>query len=98
MWQAEVLTEWLFEDGTNRPRLTKDYRLVSAVDTTGQPVENLVPDPNQSIWYIVCEEAMLDLIEADNNYLVLWAKEVIEEENRTDEVAFVEDEYGEIKA
>lgn len=76
-WQAEVLTEWVTDANGNRPRITDDYQLQSAVDATGQPAKNIVPAPNQCIWLIVCDEATLDAIESDSNYTVLWCEEVV---------------------
>ena len=46
-------------------------------DVTAQPSENLRPDPNQYIIEVRAESSVIDLIEADSNYLVNWREEYL---------------------
>ena len=50
-------------------------------DTTNQDAANIVPDPN--LYVIKCEadETVLDLIEANPDYAVLWSQEIVEPES-----------------
>ena len=79
-WRALVLSPWLepaeHPKGKRGARLWVDYPVLSGSDATGQPVENLSPDPNLLVVEIECEAATLDLIAADNVYLVLSSEEV----------------------
>ena len=81
-YEAEVTTPWTgtgtMED-SNRPLIGDTYSLKKWEDTTGQPAENLQPDPNIYIIKIQCTEEVLNQIEADENYTVLWSEEVQED-------------------
>ena len=76
--KAEVITRWgVYSDAetgisSNRPQLVMDYVIPKWADVTGQPAANLAPDPNMYIIQIECDEATLDAIEADANYVVGW--------------------------
>ena len=83
MWRAEILTDWI-GDGLslatgNRPHVANAYALARYEDVTGQPSANLQPDPNQFIVRIECEVDVLEAIESDNDYLVLWSEEVVDD-------------------
>ena len=81
-WRAEITTTWTgtgAQDDDNRPQLGDDYALRKWEDVTGQPSANLRPDPNLYVVRVECEEAVLDAIEADADYLVLWSEEIAEE-------------------
>ena len=82
MYRAEVATTWTgtgAEDDANRPKLGDDYALKKFEDCTGQPSENLRPDPNLYVVRVECEEAVLAEIEDSPDYLVLWSEEIAEE-------------------
>ena len=82
VWQAEVLSPWLdidVGDDSRRAHLGTTY-VVDLSDITGQPSQNVMPSPNMMACYVRCEEAVLDAIEADADYYVLWAEEVLEDE------------------
>lgn len=82
MIKAEITTPWT-GTGTmkdpNRPLLPDIFTIKSWTDTTGQPAENLQPDPNIFIIEVVCEQAVLNAIELDDRFAVLWDEEIIEE-------------------
>ena len=75
---AEVITAWESVTVTGRevfaPTINNNYTLLMCVDSTNQPAENLRPKPNLYIVQIECDEATLDLIEADPNYYVNWSE------------------------
>ena len=75
--KAEVLTAWVGDgvsiETANRPKLIDDYS-VKMEDVTGQPSANLHPDPNLYIVQIECDQATLDLIDADPNYVIGWVE------------------------
>ena len=76
--KGEVLTAWtgdgLSLESSNRPVIADDYT-VAWTDTTGQPSENLTPNPNMYIVQIECDEATLEAIEADSKYEILWSED-----------------------
>ena len=81
---AEVLTQWIgtgtSEDDAYRPSITTDHPTIAKYeDTTGQPSENLTPNPNTFSCRIECDDATLAAIEADNNYYVI-SSDVIPED------------------
>ena len=82
-WRAEVTTSWTgtgaSTDDANRPQLGDDYALLKREDITGQPSANLQPDPNLYNVLVEVEESVLDAINADPDYLVLW-QELIPED------------------
>lgn len=83
MWQATVCTSWIgtgAEDDANRPNLGDEYKLAKWEDVTGTPAANLAPDPNLYIVRIECEADVLDAIEGDGRFMVLWSEEIIEGE------------------
>lgn len=48
---------------------------VAYTDITGQTPAQLLPDPNAYTVEIICDEATLAQIEADNRFVVLWDEE-----------------------
>ena len=80
MWETEIITPWAgsgIQTDKNRPQLLDDYHDIVQTDTTDQLSENLHPNPSIYIVKVTCEDAVLNAIEADNKYQVLWAEEVI---------------------
>lgn len=76
-WQAEVLSPWsVGADGGYKIQLSQDYAGLTGSDVTGQ--QNVIPDPNLMSVAIECEAAVLDTIEKDNVYLVVWSSEIVE--------------------
>jgi len=79
-WQSEIMSPWVVRaDGVRVVRVTQDFAGVTMSDTSGQPSANLTPNPNLMTCWVECEEAVLDAIEADADYLVLWSEEIPEE-------------------
>ena len=79
-YQAEILSPWVVSaDGQRTIQLSQDYAGLTGSDITGQPAQNVVPDPNLVAVLIECEEAVLGAIEKDNVYPVVWAQELLEE-------------------
>lgn len=73
---ATIITPWI-GDGTKaspyHPKITDDYPTIYRyVDTTVQPSANLTPAPNLFIGQFEMDAVTLALIEADDNYFVLW--------------------------
>ena len=78
-WQAEILSPWMVDaSGQRSIQISRDYAGLTGSDVTRQPVANIVPDPNMMAVLIECEAAILDDIEKDSNYLVLFAEEIVE--------------------
>lgn len=76
--KAWVVTPWVARTvpGTfDHPKLEDDHQLISWTDVTGQPVQNISPEPNEYTVEIICTEAVLDAIEADAQYEVLWSED-----------------------
>jgi len=80
MIKMAVLTAWSgdgSEDNPNHPAISDDHQLQRWEDTTGQPSENLHPDPNLleiNAWVETDEQ--LQAIEDDPNYYVLWSSDL----------------------
>lgn len=70
--RAAILTPWL-TDGVNRPQLADDYPC-SWQDVTGQQAYQLLTLPNA---YVVealgVDQAWLNTVAADINYVILWS-------------------------
>lgn len=79
MKRAQVLTPWIGDgrsaDSANRAAVGDAYTLERWTDVTGQPAENLQPDPNLLAVEIVCEDAVLAQIDADPDYEILWSED-----------------------
>ncbi len=73
MIRFQALTNW---SASREPQLALDYALIECSDVTGQPQENVDPDPNIYIVECVAEDAVFATIEADANYQVLWSEAV----------------------
>lgn len=81
--KAEVVGPWgLDSDGANVPQVELSYfydvngiRLpnTSMLDVTGQP--SVPTDPNLVSVQIACDQVILDEIEADAGFDVLWREE-----------------------
>lgn len=80
--QAEVITPWTgtgAPDEMNRPQVGDDYTIAKWEDVTGQPSENLPPAENMYIVKLEAEDTVMDAIEADDTYQVLWSEEIVNE-------------------
>ena len=79
-WRAEILSPWIVEtNGQKSIQLSRDYAGLTGSDVTGQPAANIPPDPNLVVVGIECEATVLEAIERDAVYRVLWSEEIIEE-------------------
>lgn len=79
-WQAEITGPWVTDpDGQKSKKLSRDYAGLFISDVTGQPSENVTPDPNLVTVLVTCEAAVLEQIEADGVYFIQWAEEIVEE-------------------
>ena len=79
MYQAEIASPWVVVNGINTIKLSQDFAHLRGSDATGQPMKNIIPDPNLVVVRVECEVDMLEAIEADGEYLVLWSEEVVED-------------------
>lgn len=72
----EVLTPWaeeVDEGGTFRyPLITSVFSLSKWQDITGQESANIPPEPNLVSLLAEADETVLDQIEADERFLVMW--------------------------
>ncbi len=77
LMRARILTPWA---GTGtltdpyRPTLAGAYALRTCLDVTGQPGASVVPSPNAYAVEVVCTDAVLQQIEGDGTYAVLWSE------------------------
>jgi hypothetical protein len=72
MEQADVLTTWVKDNGGNVPRVFLDFNLHSGLDISRQPGgENIPTDPNNMMFHLVCETAVMDAIEASPDYTIM---------------------------
>ena len=79
-WRAEILSPWIVEaNGQNSIQLSKDYIGLTGSDVTGQSAANIIPDPNLVVVAIECETPVLEAIEKNAAYRVLWSEEITEE-------------------
>ncbi len=76
---CEIFTPYISDGENNRPQLIDDYPLLNGegwIDKTEQSTGNIIPDPNLiSIWVRTSSETIA-LIEADDNYMVLWSADI----------------------
>jgi len=76
MWKAKILGPW--SGGISQVFIDHYAPGLSVSDDTGQPVGNVIPNPNLKIDYVECDKATLDLIDADPTYDVLYSEEIID--------------------
>ena len=82
MEKADILSTWTgdgSEDNPNHPSLQDTHAVSKWQDSTGTPAANLSPEPNAVVLYVEAETAVMDAIEADENYIIL-TREVIPQE------------------
>jgi hypothetical protein len=74
-YRCEVVTPWNTDmPGFNEQGVALDYPAVWS-DVTGQPDENLVPDPNVFVSRGEgLSDAQMTALEADARYVVLWSE------------------------
>jgi len=73
--RCEVITSWTLVSGRNVAQVIGDHPAAapgSWTDSTGQA--NVPPAPNTAIFYGEVDDATLTALQADGNYLVLWAE------------------------
>ena len=76
---AEISTQWVgtgADEDSNRPRLGDDYDINKWEDVTGQPSENLRPEPNNYVVKVEAETYVMDQIASDSNYYIYWREQV----------------------
>lgn len=81
--EFEVMTAWIgsgVEGDPNRPLIGNAYSLKRWEDITGQPSANIPTDPNQYVVKALALCTVLDDIELDERFTVLWAVEKSEDE------------------
>ena len=77
MYELEVVTTWQVIDGANVPAVAALLGPGdSCEDRTGQPAQNITPDPNVVVFGVYCSAATLEAITADAGHTVLWSVEV----------------------
>ena len=77
MYELEVVTTWTVVDGANVPAVAALLGPGdSCEDRTGQPAENIMPDPNIVVFGVYCSADTLAAITADPAQTVLWSQEV----------------------
>jgi hypothetical protein len=73
--RAEILTPWheYTEEGTTfrSPLVSVEYQIRKYQDITGQPSENMLPDPNIFSALIECDETVLAAIALDTRFFVV---------------------------
>lgn len=74
---SQILTGWTGNGYTvpYHPQLSDDYVLSSWQDVTGQSASEIVPEVNLFIIEAVCDIGVLEAIENDQNYQVIWSEE-----------------------
>jgi hypothetical protein len=80
MYRAQVLTEWVLEEGRWEMLPWTLNVPCSVADATGQPAEQIPPDPNAVVVDVLAEESALDAIVADPRVTELWREEVLADE------------------
>ena len=73
----EVLTPWVEEENEDGdisrwPLVTSEYHMARWQDITGQDAANIAPEPNLVSILAEADETVLDAIESDNRFLLLW--------------------------
>lgn len=74
---AAVLTPFVgsgAEEDEYYPQLANDFALISWKDVTGIEAANIIPATNTYQVEIVCTDPVLEAIEADNTYFVIWSE------------------------
>jgi len=74
--QFEVLTPWQEVDDEGSlsrwPLVTSEFSLSRWSDITGQESANIPPEPNLVSILAEADETVLDVIEQDARFLILW--------------------------
>lgn len=75
-WQGELISAWGKQGNIRVPQIALDYAGLRTSDTVSQESRRIPPDPNVVMVWFECEGAVLDEIEKNNAYTVLWSEEV----------------------
>ena len=81
MIKAAIVTPWVgvgAKEDSNRPQLADDHVIAKWEDITGQPSAGLPLDQNIYIVLAELQPSVLDQIEADSAYFVLWSEDMPE--------------------
>ena len=86
MNKAHILTPWVgdgSEDNPNHPLLSDAFpKIQTWRDITGQPCQNLHPDPNLYVVEVICDKEILNSIEADPRFFVIWGNDVSNKDDK----------------
>jgi len=80
--RAAIVTPWVEGGlapgmpGSFKPMFHDDYTFIRWEDVTGQPIPNIMPDPNEYTLVAEMEQGVFDTLAADPDYEVLWSEEV----------------------
>jgi hypothetical protein len=70
-FQGEAVTRWVSSPGRHDMEIALKYSGAFS-DATGQPDENIAPDPNALVVWFEVDEATLAQMLADPDLVVLW--------------------------
>jgi hypothetical protein len=74
MIEFELLTPWVIVDKECRPEAAEKYAIYSWSDVTGQA--EVIPEPNLFVIRGLAEAAVVEAIQADGAFQLLWSREV----------------------
>ena len=87
MIKANIITPWSgagTEKDAYRPMLCDVFEIASWQDITGQSSENLQPSPNLYVVEVETENSILEKIETDTRFRVLWSEQFLKIEAPND--------------
>ena len=82
VFRAAIVTPWVLavddmsDMPSNHPLLSDEYAIVKWEDITGQSANNLPPSPNEYTVLAEVDEDVLEAIDNDPDYTVLWSIEI----------------------
>jgi len=80
--KAAILTPWTGEgtpDSPHRPLVAEQHNLKSWSDVTRQTSKNLIPDFNLYLINVIVDAKVLDAIQTDPTFFVVWSDDEPEE-------------------
>ena len=82
IFRAAIVTPWVAANDDNSPRPTNhpllddEYAITTWQDITGQSAADLPPTPNEYTVLAEVDEDVLEAIDNDPDYTVLWSIEI----------------------
>ena len=82
VFRAAIVTPWVLavddmsDMPSNHPLLSDEYAIAKWEDITGQSANNLPPSPNEYTVLAEVDEDVLEAIDNDPDYTVLWSMEL----------------------